>query len=42
MTYVWHYVTARLVYDGLVATGVPVIALLAVVVVVLVLWRRRR
>src|SRR5438552_960212 len=41
VTYVWHYVTARLIYDGLVGTGVPVIALLAAVVVLL-LWRRRR
>jgi hypothetical protein len=42
MTYVWHYVTARLIYDGLVRTGVPVITLLAAGVVVLMLWRRRR
>ena len=42
MTYVWHYVTARLIYNGLAGTGIPVIALLAAVVIVLLLWRRRR
>jgi hypothetical protein len=42
MTYVWHYVLARLVYDGLLGTGIPVVALLAVMLVALMLWRRRQ
>jgi hypothetical protein len=42
VSYVAHYVLARLLYDGLLGTGIPPIVLLALVLAGLLLWRRAR
>jgi hypothetical protein len=42
MTYVCHYVVARLVYDGIAGTGIPPLALLAVLSAAIFVWQRRR
>jgi hypothetical protein len=43
ITYLWHYVVARLIYDGLIrGHGAPLVVLVLVGALVLVRRRRRR
>jgi len=41
ITYVWHYVVARLIYDDLIRPLVPIAIGCAIVVAILIVRRRR-